>query len=316
MMARTSEPLAHFEECLLAELKQEVMARQPDARQARSRSPRPRRIMMAAAIGVSAAVAAGLTVATVRPGLTVATAPAGTPAASYKLAADFLNRAAAAARAQNSPLPQPDQVSYLEQLVVSPGPHGGIRECLVTWSPSPLTGLAGEIGGGRCGPGVPALTPGLAEMRSTSEPSYLYPALNTLPTSPAALRAALYAAAARGGAAWGLPSVHSANVIVAALLEQLLGVPLSGPLRAALYELLAQMPGVTLVPNAVDVAGRHGTGIVMKWDYPGYGLGTMETIFAAGTYAVLGGNNIMPGQRVYFATLGSGLVTLPGPKRG
>jgi hypothetical protein len=152
----------------------------------------------------------------------------------------------------------------------------------------------------------------LKQMRSPSKPSYEYPALNTLPTNPAALRAALYAAAARGRAAWELPSVHSAEVIVDILIGRLMGVPMSGPLSAALYELLAQMPGATLVPNAVDAAGRHGTGIVMKWDYPGYGWGTVETIFAPHTYAVLGGDNIMPGQRVYFATLGSGLVTLPG----
>jgi hypothetical protein len=305
-MTRTTEPLTHFEERLLAELKLEVMGRQPAARPAKSRSPRPRRVMVAAAIGVSAAVAAGLTVAT------TAGAPAGTPSVRYSLAADFLNRAAAAARAQNAPLPRPDQVSYIEQLVVSPGPHGGIRECMVLWSPSPLTGLAGGAGGGKCGPGVPAVpTAALKQMRSPSKPSYDYPALNTLPTSPAALRAALYAAAARGGAAWNLPTVHSTDVIVSILIGNLLGVPLSGQLRASLYEVLAQMPGVTLVPNAVDAAGRHGTGVVMKWDYPGYGLGTAETIFAPGTYAVLGGDNIMPGQRVYFATLGSGLVTLP-----
>jgi hypothetical protein len=304
-MTRTTEPLAHFEERLLAELKLEVVGRQAAVRPAKSRSPRPRRVMVAAAVGVSAAVAAGLTVAT-------ATGPGGTPAVRYSLAADVRNRAAAAARAQNAPLPRPDQVSYTKQPTVSPGPHGGIRDCLVLWSPSPLTGLAGGVGSGGCGPGVPAVPSGLREMRSPSKPSYLYPALNTLPTSPAALRAALYAAAARGGAAWDLPSVHSADVIVDILIGRLMGVPMSGPLSAALYGLLAQMPGATLVPNAVDAAGRHGTGIVMNWDYPGYGLGTVETIFDPRTYAVLGGNNIMPGQRVYFATLGSGLVTLPG----
>jgi hypothetical protein len=306
-MTRTTEPLAPFEERLLAELKQEVMVRRPGVREAKSRSPRPRRIMVAAAIGVSAAVAAGLAVAT------TTTAPGRTPAVHVSLAADFLNRAAAAARAQNAPLPRPDQVSYIEQRVVSPGPHGGINECLVQWSLYPLTGQPGGVGGGRCGPGVPAVPAAVQEMRSASKPTYyLYPALNTLPTSPAALRTALYAAAARGGAAWGLPTVHSADAIVASLIETLMAVPISGPLRAALYELLAQTPGVTLVPNAVDAAGRHGTGIVMKWDYPGYGRGTTETIFAPRTYTVLGGNNIMPGQRVYFATLGSGLVTLPG----
>jgi len=61
----------------------------------------------------------------------------------------------------------------------------------------------------------------------------------------------------------------------------------------------------------VDATGRHGTGIIIKSNHPGHGLGTTETIFAPRTYAVLGGNNIMPGQRVYFAIMGSGLVTLP-----
>jgi hypothetical protein len=299
-----TEPLAHFEETLLVELKEEVAARQPGP--VKVRRPRPRRIVLAAVtVGVSAAVAAGFVVAT-----------GGTPKpVSYSLAADFLNQAAAAVRAQNAPLPQPDQVSYTEQLTVSPGRQGGIRECLITWSPWPLTGRAGGVGGAsKCGPGVPAVPSILKELKyvsSPSDPSYLYPALNTLPTSPAALRAALYAAAARGGAVWGLPTVHSANVIVSFLIENLMQEPLSGAVRAALYEMLARMPGLTLVPNAVDAAGRHGTGIVMKWDYLGYGQGTIEVIFAPHTYAVLGGNNIMPGQRVYFATLSSGLVTLP-----
>jgi hypothetical protein len=304
MMTSTSEPLAPFEERLLAELKQELTGRQPGLRAAKSRSPQARRVVAAAAaVGLSAAVAAGVTVAT-------PAAPAGTPAPRYQLAAAFLNRAAAA-RAQNDPLPRPDQVSYTEELIVAPGPHGGIRECLVTWAPSPLTGLAGGVGGGKCGPGAPAMPSVLAQLRSPAHPSYLYPALNTLPTSAAALRTALYAAAAKGGAAWDLPSVHSTDAVVAILVGRLLGVPLSGPLRAGLYELLAQMPGVTLVPNAMDAAGRHGTGIIMKWNYPGYGLGTAETIFAPGTYQVLGGGDVMPGQRVSAAIVGEGLVTLP-----
>jgi hypothetical protein len=304
-MTRTSQPpLARFEERILAELKEEVVARQPGLPPAKTRRP-PRRIVMAAAIGVSASVAAGLAVAT-------GTSPAGTRAPGYSLAADFLNRAAATARAQNTPLPKPDQAGYLEQLIVSPGPHGGIRECLVNWYPSPLTGLAVTIAGGRCGPGVPPVPSALKSFSPSPKAGYLYPALNTLPTSPAALRAALYAAAARGGAAWSMPSSASADQIVFSFISRLVQVPLSGSLRAALYEVIARIPGVILVRDAVDAAGRHGTGIVMKWDYPGYGMGTAEIIFAPRTYTVLGAGNVMPGQRVYFANLGSGLVTPPG----
>jgi hypothetical protein len=305
-MSRTSEPLARFEERLLAELKTEILARQPDLRPAIACSPRPRRVLTTAAvIAVSAAAAAGLVAGTTA-------THAGKPAVSYSLAADFLNQAAAAARAKNAPLPGPDQASYLEQVVVSSGPHGRIRRgCNVTWIPSPLTGLA-YVAFGKCGPGVPLVPVSqLKQMASLPNPSYAYPALDTLPTSPAALRAALYAAAARGGAAWHLPAGYSADAIVESLISILITVPMSGPLRAAVYEVLAQVPGVTLDRNAVDVTGRHGIGIIMKLDYPGSLPLTREIIFAPGTFTVLGGSIIMPGMQEKSAIIGNGLVTLP-----
>src|SRR5580693_3754029 len=102
MTTSTSEPLAPFEERLLAELKQELTARPPALRPVKTGLPRPQRVAVAAAaVGLGAAAAAGLTVAT-------RTAPAGSSAPRYQLAADFLNRAAAAARAQNDPLPRPN----------------------------------------------------------------------------------------------------------------------------------------------------------------------------------------------------------------
>lgn len=311
-MTSTKEPLAPFEERLLAELKQEVAARAPGLRPAAPRSSKawvqpPRRIAVAAAaVGLSAAVAAGVTVAT-------RSAPSATTGAPrYQLAAAFLDRAAAAARAQNDPLPKPDQASYVEEVTVVPGKHGETRQCTTTWSPSPLTGLAAGVVGGcaKDGKGVPPVPSILAQWRPP-HPSYDYPALNTLPTSPAALRAALYAAAAKGGPAWNLESGTKTDAIVTILVGRLLNVPLSGQLRAGLYEILAQMPGVTLVPNAVDPLGRPGTGILMKWDFLGYGLGTIETIFANGTYQVLGGGEVMPGQSDSSAIIGQGLVTLP-----
>jgi hypothetical protein len=317
MMTSTSEsPLARFEERLLTELKTEIAARNPDARPAAAYAPKPRPawrrpLMIGGAVGVSAAVAAGLVVAT--SGTPAPGAPAPTKAVSYSLAADFLNHAATAARAQDASLPKPDQVSYEKKLISVPGAADPYRECSVLWSPQPLTGLGGGSVGLNCGSGVPPVPAGLAALRSSAlaHPQYQYPALNTLPASPAALRAALYAAAARGGATWGLPGVRSQDVIVTFLISRLLEAPLSGPVRAALYGLLAQTPGVTLVRDAVDADGRHGTGIRWNWDYPEYGPGTMEVIFNPQTYAMLGGNDVMPGIHSTFAIMGSGLVTLP-----
>lgn len=65
MMTSPSEPLAPFEERLLAELKQELTARPPALGPVRTGPPRPHRVAAAAAaVGLGAAVAAGLTVAT------------------------------------------------------------------------------------------------------------------------------------------------------------------------------------------------------------------------------------------------------------
>ena len=48
---------------------------------------------------------------------------------------------------------------------------------------------------------------------------------------------------------------------------------------------MAQTPGLTVVPHAADIAGRHGVGIA--WSLPGNGGKTM-IIFSPRTYAALG----------------------------
>ena len=314
MNVMSEPPLGRFEERLLAELKTVVAAhgapdhvpeQLPRGKQRRTWSPRLRaRAAAITALGLSAAVAAGVVVATV-------TRPPARPASRYSLAAEFLNRAAAAARAQNTPLPGPDQVFYSKLLVVAPGPHGGIRECLVSWMAYPLIGaVSPNVSGGRCTSGVPPLPPGAVQLLRQKPVGHAYPPLNTLPTSAAALRSALYAAAARGGAYWGLPT-FSTDQIVFQLIDSLLSAPISGAQRAALYELIAQVPGVTLVRDAIDAAGRHGTGIVMRFPHTIRGPQTLEIILAPRTYSVLGATQDMPGQGVHFANLGSGLVTLP-----
>jgi len=306
-------PLGQFEERLLGDLKTVVASRavqeRPEPDRARLvRSPRPRgRAAAVTALGLSAAVAAGVVAAAV-------SHPAASPAPRYTLAADFLNRAAAAARAQNAPLPKAGQVFYFKQLQVfhlkyfPPG-----RECLVMWQPSPLTGRASVIfGKSGCPSGVPSLPAGYRQFFSSPSGPW-YPALNSLPTAPAALRAALSAAAARGGDYWGLPRYSSTEQIAFLLASRLLEGPVSGSLRAALYEVISQVPGVSLLQNVTDAAGRHGTGILLPIRSPRYGTLTITFIITPGTYRFLGWTQEAPGNVAHTADLGSGLVALPRP---
>jgi hypothetical protein len=93
----------------------------------------------------------------------------------------------------------------------------------------------------------------------------------SLPTDPPALRAALELAASRytkaGGSFWDggivtYASPHSAairRIIFFQLVNRLLMAPISGPLRASLYQAIAGLPGVRLIPHVKDAAGRSGT---------------------------------------------------------
>jgi hypothetical protein len=169
--------------------------------------------------------------------------------ARYSLAADFLNHAAAAARAQNASPPKADQVFYFKQIQVfyftQPGmpfgPTHPARECLVMWEPSPLTDATGVyFGKDQCTPGVPSLPTGFRQLFSQAT-GHWYPAPNSLPTTPATLRDALTVAAGNGDAHWGLPAMPSDQLIFT-LASRLLEAPISGSLRAALYEMIAQLP--------------------------------------------------------------------------
>jgi hypothetical protein len=75
----------------------------------------------------------------------------------------------------------------------------------------------------------------------------------------------------------------------------------------------AQLPGVSLVQNATDAAGRHGTGISLQFRSAGHGPSTSMIIVAAGTYKFLGWTSVSPTQVAHTADLSSGLITLPRP---
>lgn len=84
-------------------------------------------------------------------------------------------------------------------------------------------------------------------------PTCTWPA--TLPTDPEALRTLLYAQPEP----WG---TLSQDETVFRNVGDLLGSTIMPPATAsALYKVLERIPGVTVIPDTVDAAGRHGIGI-------------------------------------------------------
>ena len=61
--------------------------------------------------------------------------------------------------------------------------------------------------------------------------------------------------------------------------------------QAALFQLLAQTPGFTIIPAVRDATGRPG--VAIQWTYQG---GTAEIILDPATYAYLGDRTTYPGE--------------------
>lgn len=112
------------------------------------------------------------------------------------------------------------------------------------------------------------------------QPAYL-PAM---PASPAALRSYLEQNFGVNPASPGY--LNNFGKTIDDLLSQ---VYLSSGQRAALYALMAQTPGFTLIPDTADCIGRHGVGV--GWSLPGGG-GKTVIIFSPKTYAELGINTV------------------------
>lgn len=247
-----------------------------------------------------------LPVAAVLTGLLVVTASAGghtrapvsaAPQARYNGASVTLGRIADAALAREVPAVRDDQLVYVRNLTrENTGAFGGpVRlgaahelEYWMVQRPGPVTteGWMRESGRDAAMPGeripIVATSPVPAGL---DHPTYRW--LAALPTDPEALRGLLYAESRSGGS-------ESADETVFRSVGDLLSVTIMPPATAAaLYRVVETIPGVTVVPDAVDAAGRHGIGITRKdpgsmtWD---------EWIFDSSTLAYLGSRHYMTGS--------------------
>lgn len=312
-MTRTAEPpLGHFEGRLLAELKEAVAGRPADDRPA-SRGPRRRRAALLAVTATGAAAAVAVSLVLTVPGHTGPTPPAG-----YSLDA-FMTAAAAAARAQGSSLPAPDQAFYTKEDFKVHTPGGDRQGCEVLWDLYPLSGRGVAItslGRDACGSRLLRalkVLRGIFSRRTELQARHYYPPLGALPDKPAALRSALSAAAGLGPGYWGMQVTYTTEDVIFTLAGRLLDAPASGALRAAVYQVIAGLPGVTLIRDATDAAGRRGVGVQLHLPSPSGGRWTLELIIDPVTYQFLGTGmySKIAGWQSQIADVGSGLVTRP-----
>jgi hypothetical protein len=241
---------------------------------------------------LAGAAAAGLVA-----GLVIAAQPGARPARSTGVvnarltARQVLDDAASAALARPAAAPRPDQFFYVKLKITGSGSSDGIsqywlsidgmRNGLQDVGSSGSSVVEGCVDGQQKvdtalkGPGYrgPSTAP------CTAIPAYL----PDMPTSPAALFSYLKRTQ---GVAVGKPGLP-ANALINSLGKDVDALFtndwLSSAQQAALYRLIAQTPGMTLVRHVTDVDGRPGIGV--QWTYQG--LDTV-LIFDARTYKFLG----------------------------
>jgi hypothetical protein len=280
-----------FEERLLDELLAVQASMNGDGR-ATSSHRRSRRILLAAAV---AAAAVGVVVFQTLPG------DVSTPTSAS--AAPFLRQAARAVLAaptfseQSAVVPQANQYVYSE----TEDPSGTLTQIwlsadgslpgLQRWT----SGIKGEVPASGAIP-YPACTVAQTESTGCSPQAGYFP---DMPTSPNALlsylnQIGLVDSAAAGSSAASTPGWMDNDLAkgIMYLMETSYLLPAQ---QSALFELMAQTPGFTIVPNMADAIGRVGVGV--EWNFQG---DSGALIFNPTTYALLGDRS-WPGPPVLSA---------------
>jgi len=252
----------------------------PPAQPPGHRSRPRRRLALTAAAAAAAAAAA----------VAVLVTAGGTPLGNTRLrvdaaAAAVLHRAALAALQLQAGAPRPNQFIYTK---IENG-NGSLYQSWLSVDGS-RTGLIRGAGGGPAviyvpgcrggrqlrvhAPAAQGGTPG--GQSCVPQPAY-FPGM---PAHPRALRSYLEKTWDINPASPGY--LNDFGKTVDELLSQ---AYLTAGQRAALYDLMAQTPGFTVAPHAVDGIGRPGVGIA--WSLPGGG-GKTVIVFDPKTYTELG----------------------------
>ncbi|WP_431960547.1 CU044_5270 family protein [Actinacidiphila sp. bgisy160] len=281
----------HHKEVLMQQIDRDTIS---DARTSTAR-PRRRLLRPAMVLPVAAALT-GVLVVTASGGdhTSAARRPSAAGPVKDNGASVTLDRIAAAAMSRDVKPVKDDQFVYVEFLgrqntgtVGGPVRLGALGKHEV-WTaqgsgPTTRTGWIRDTGKDAVMPGelVPIVTTSPVPA-GLDHPTYKW--LATLPTDPEALRALLYDQTEP----WGdLSQDETVFRNVGELLRSTIMPPATA---SALYKVVEKIPGVTVVPDAVDAAGRHGIGITRK---DPASATRDEWIFDKKTFAYLGSRSYM-----------------------
>ncbi|WP_328439790.1 CU044_5270 family protein [Streptomyces sp. NBC_00444] len=233
-------------------------------------APRRRFPRTAVVLPVAAMALAGALVVTLSGGGNGSAPAAGTKTAEAgpNNASVTLDRIAAASMATDATPVNDGQFVYVESLVrANKGTFGGPvrlgavhkREAWFSQDPDPvkITGWLRDSGKDAIMPGqtIPIESPSAYPV-GIDRPTYKW--LASLPTDPDALLELLYAQTQAG-------DDESKEQAVFFKIGDLLNETIMPPENAAaFYKATARIPGVTVIPDVVDTAGRHGIGITRE----------------------------------------------------
>lgn len=131
-------------------------------------------------------------------------------------------------------------------------------------------------------------TPGWA---APGWPHASYPYVESLPTSPARLKAIIVANLKTNRN----PNLGSGQIRIFNAIGYLMESFILPPkLRVGLYGVLASLPGVHFDRSATDIAGRHGVGLSML-----QGSGKAEIVINPKTYAYMGYQDVLFAHFIY-----------------
>jgi hypothetical protein len=248
----------------------------------RARRPALWRLRLAAAVVAVVAVVATVQVVDVGPSAVRDRAGGGAPANAAELGA----LAAKAVRDVPGPYPKPGQWVYIKTLVAHDAGSRVEQEDesvrVVPFPASAPRAVEWWSKAGKPGEGTSSVTnrEGNALVGPPLIQGVNYPDLPSLPTDPDKLLKAIYDYQREYYGLGGAEAWPATFTMIAEMLGNLLAPP---DLQAALFQAMAKIPGVTVVQDTVDAAGRRGMALALVDDQVRF-----EVILEKGTYRYLG----------------------------